>query len=68
MKLLGVIGLLFVANVAAYVPYLRTPSLDTAVINSQRFNGGFAYNAIENHAYVPVSGKILELNFKQHFF
>lgn len=54
MKLLGIIGLISAVNAAAYVPLLRTPSLDTALIHSQRFNGGFAYNTIENHAYVPA--------------
>jgi hypothetical protein len=54
MIFLGIIGLISVVNAAAYVPFLRTPSLDTAVVHSQRYNGGFAYNTIENHAYVPA--------------
>lgn len=54
MKFLGIIGLISVVNAAAYVPLFRTPSLDTAIIHNQRFNGGFSYNTIENHAYVPA--------------
>lgn len=53
MKFLGIIGLISAVNAAAYVPLFRTPSLDTAVVHSAQYNGGFAYNTIENHAYVP---------------
>jgi hypothetical protein len=33
---------------------VRTPSLDSAVVHSDRINGGFSYSTVENHAYSPV--------------
>lgn len=33
---------------------VRAPSLDSAVIQSERFDGGFSYRTVENHAYAPV--------------
>lgn len=33
---------------------VRTPALDSAVIQSERLNGGFSYSTVENHAYAPV--------------
>lgn len=33
---------------------VRTPSHDTAVVRSERLNGGFSYSTVENHAYAPV--------------
>lgn len=32
---------------------VRTPSLDSAVINSERLDSSFSYNTVENHAYTP---------------
>ncbi|XP_047117285.1 translation initiation factor IF-2-like [Schistocerca piceifrons] len=34
---------------------VRTPSLDSAVIQSDRLGGNFAYSAVEGHAYAAVS-------------
>lgn len=34
---------------------VRTPSLDSAVIKSDRLGGNFAYSTVEGHAYAAVS-------------
>lgn len=34
---------------------MRTPSLDSAVIKSDRLGGNFAYSTVEGHAYAAVS-------------
>lgn len=40
---------------AAPAPALvRTPSLDSAVVQSERVGGNFAYSTVEGHAYSPV--------------
>lgn len=59
--LLGLFAVIATAN-ASVVQLLqaptgalvRTPSLDSAVIQSNRVNGGFSYSTVENHAYAPV--------------
>lgn len=33
---------------------VRTPSLDSAVVHSERLGGAFSYRTLENHAYAPV--------------
>lgn len=33
---------------------VRTPSLDSAVVQSDSHNGAFSYSTVENHAYAPV--------------
>lgn len=34
---------------------VRTPSLDSAIVHSERLDGGaFSYSTFENHAYAPV--------------
>ncbi|XP_070490323.1 uncharacterized protein [Chironomus tepperi] len=48
----------YVPLVKTVVPYtsttlVRTPSLDSAVINSERLDSSFRYNTVENHAYTP---------------
>jgi len=45
----GVISLL-----PASTHLVRTPSLDSAVVQSDRVNGAFSYSTIENHAYAPI--------------
>ena len=55
-------GLLAIATIAqcSVTPYfpsttlIRTPSLDSAIINSERLDASFRYNTVENHAYTPV--------------
>ncbi|XP_049830142.1 uncharacterized protein LOC126271849 [Schistocerca gregaria] len=42
----------FVAGPAALV---RTPSFDSAIIQSDRLGGNFAYSTVEGHAYAAVS-------------
>lgn len=59
-----IFGLLAIAAVAQagvvqFLPapathLVRTPSLDSAVIQSDRLNGAFSYSTVENHAYAPV--------------
>lgn len=39
---------------ASTATLVRTPSYETAVVHSQRLNGGFSYSTFENHAYAPV--------------
>lgn len=41
---------------AAPAPALvRTPSLDSAVVHSERVGGNFAYSTVEGHAYTALS-------------
>lgn len=53
------ISLLAVAfSQAAVVPapaLVRTPSLDSAVVKSDRVGGNFAYSTVEGHAYAAVA-------------
>jgi hypothetical protein len=39
---------------------LRTPSFDSAVIQTERNNGAFSYSTVENHAYAPVIQTVSE--------
>ncbi|GLH03218.1 uncharacterized protein GBIM_09162 [Gryllus bimaculatus] len=41
--------------VAPATTLVRTPSLDSAVIQSDRVGGNFAYSTVEGHAYAAVS-------------
>jgi len=34
---------------------VRTPSLDSAVVHSERVGGNFAYSSVEGHAYTALS-------------
>ncbi|XP_014286358.1 uncharacterized protein [Halyomorpha halys] len=34
---------------------VRTPSLDSAIIKSERLGGNFAYSTVEGHAYASVA-------------
>jgi len=44
------------AYYAAPAPALvRTPSLDSAVVHSERVGGNFAYSSVEGHAYTALS-------------
>lgn len=74
---LGLFAAIAVANahVVQFYPshstLLRTPSLDSAVIHSERQGGAFSYSTVENHAYSPVvhsvrqkySAIVLKFNF-----
>lgn len=40
---------------AAPAPLVRTPSLDSAVVHSERVGGNFAYSTVEGHAYTALS-------------
>lgn len=41
---------------AAPAPALvRTPSLDSAVVHSERVGGNFAYSSVEGHAYTALT-------------
>ncbi|XP_046398591.1 pupal cuticle protein G1A-like [Ischnura elegans] len=43
---------------AGYIPattLLRTPSLDSAVIKSERLGGNFAYSSVTGHSYAAVA-------------
>lgn len=41
---------------AAPAPALvRTPSLDSAVVHSERVGGNFAYSSVEGHAYTALA-------------
>ena len=63
------------ANTLQYSPptLVRAPSFDSAVIQSERFNGGFSYRTVENHAYAPVvqtvslSWNLLDRNLNSNF-
>ncbi|XP_046399128.1 uncharacterized protein LOC124165687 [Ischnura elegans] len=58
MKHLAVICLLFAVASAGLIPattFLRTPSLDSAVIKSERLGGNFAYSSVEGHSYAAVA-------------
>jgi hypothetical protein len=60
---IGLIGLALVAiaqcGLVSVVPgtttLLGTPHLDSAVINSERVNGNFAYSTVEGHAYQAIT-------------
>lgn len=60
--ILGVFAIIATCANAGVVQFLpgssttlvRTPSLDSAVVQSQQLNGGFSYRTVENHAYSPV--------------
>ncbi|XP_060840907.1 cuticle protein 16.5-like [Rhopalosiphum padi] len=44
------------AYYAAPAPALvRTPSLDSAVVHSERVGGNFAYSSVEGHAYTALT-------------
>ncbi|XP_073989660.1 uncharacterized protein [Rhodnius prolixus] len=52
--------LLVVSTVSAGVlplatTLVRTPSLDSAIVKSERLGGNFAYSTVEGHAYAAVS-------------
>ncbi|XP_071439119.1 pupal cuticle protein G1A-like [Hetaerina americana] len=54
LALLAVIG---VAS-AGFIPattLVRTPSLDSAVIKSERLGGNFAYSSVTGHSYAAVA-------------
>ncbi|XP_063226960.1 uncharacterized protein LOC134533370 [Bacillus rossius redtenbacheri] len=60
MKVAAALLLVFAACASAGLlapsSYLvRTPSLDSAVIKSDRLGGNFAYSSVEGHAYQAVS-------------
>lgn len=56
------------ASVVPFIPssaaLVRTPSLDSAVIQSERLNGAFSYSTVENHAYAPVVQSVRVINDK----
>lgn len=61
VTILGIFALIAAANAglvqifpASTNSLVRTPSLDSAVIQSERLNGAFSYSTVENHAYAPV--------------
>lgn len=43
-----------VLNLLPSSALVRTPSLDSAVVHSERLGGAFSYSTLENHAYAPV--------------
>ncbi|XP_071439106.1 uncharacterized protein [Hetaerina americana] len=54
---LALLALVGVAS-AGFIPattLVRTPSLDSAVIKSERLGGNFAYSSVEGHSYAAVS-------------
>jgi hypothetical protein len=65
---LAILGLVaFVAVVhASVIPLqstatlVRTPYLDSAVIQSERNNGAFSYSTVENQAYAPLIQTVSE--------
>lgn len=68
--ILGLFAVIAAAN-AGHVQYLqgpttfvRTPSLDSAVIQSDSNNGAFSYSTVENHAYSPVVQSVSWFNSK----
>ncbi|XP_050524976.1 uncharacterized protein LOC126896335 [Daktulosphaira vitifoliae] len=51
------------AAVIAPAPALvRTPSLDSAVVHSERVGGNFAYSTVEGHAYTALNPVIQHVN------
>ena len=45
---------------------IRTPEHDTAIVESARINGNFAYSTAEGHAYktiTPLLGNIIASDF-----
>lgn len=38
---------------------VRTPSLDSAVVHSERVGGNFAYSTVEGHAYTALSPAVV---------
>ncbi|BET03382.1 Hypothetical protein NTJ_16200 [Nesidiocoris tenuis] len=48
-------GLIAPSVIGAPTAIVRTPSLDSAVIKSERLGGNFAYSTVEGHAYAAVS-------------
>uniref|UniRef100_A0A224Y382 Putative neuropeptide like 3-like protein n=1 Tax=Panstrongylus lignarius TaxID=156445 RepID=A0A224Y382_9HEMI len=57
----AIVCLLVVSTVSAGVlplattTFVRTPSLDSAIVRSERLGGNFAYSTVEGHAYAAVS-------------
>ncbi|KAG8238470.1 hypothetical protein J437_LFUL016927 [Ladona fulva] len=52
------LALVCVASAGVLYPattLLRTPSLDSAVIKSERLGGNFAYSSVEGHSYAAVA-------------
>lgn len=59
VTILGLFAVIAVAHasVVQLLPsstLVRTPALDSAIIQSERLNGAFSYSTVENHAYAPV--------------
>ena len=58
VTLLGLLAVIATANAGVAWPHatelVRTPSLDSAIVQSQRLNGAFSYSTVERHAYAPV--------------
>ncbi|XP_014284669.1 uncharacterized protein [Halyomorpha halys] len=55
-KIALLFALVAVAQAGLLAPALiRTPSLDSAIIKSERLGGNFAYSTVEGHAYASVA-------------
>lgn len=67
MILIMVFSYSFAASVLVpLTTIIRTPEHDTAVVESSRINGNFAYNTVEGHAYkalTPLLGNIIAPDF-----
>lgn len=48
-------GTLAASVVLPLTSVIRTPEHDTAVVESTRVNGNFAYSTIEGHAYKTIT-------------
>lgn len=54
---------------AATTSLVRTPSLDSAVVHSERLGGAYSYSTHENHAYAPVAQHVsVELGITEMTF
>ncbi|KAG8238472.1 hypothetical protein J437_LFUL016929 [Ladona fulva] len=55
LALLAVIGVASAGILAPVTTLVRTPSLDSAVIKSDRIGGNFAYSTASGHAYAAYA-------------
>ncbi|XP_071447034.1 cuticle protein 16.5-like [Hetaerina americana] len=50
-----VVGVASAGLIAPVTHLVRTPSLDSAVIKSERLGGNFAYSSVEGHSYAALT-------------
>lgn len=55
----GVVGYHHAPALVPAAALVRTPSLDSAVVHSERVGGNFAYSTVEGHAYTALAPPVV---------